>query len=104
MTAAVPSPPPIPERTAHDALCDRATLRLREMVRAFAGRVPTEVACYVHAAMVRIQVERASPEKARFYVDIYEHFARTDEHYAAITASTAALCDIASSLGQETER
>lgn len=103
MSTAVPSPPPIPERTAHDLLCDRADVLARAMFNTL-PEVPITVACHVQAELLRVRVHHATPEKARWYVDIYEQFARTDAHYAAITAFTAALCHIAASMGVEVER
>jgi hypothetical protein len=97
-----PSPPPIPERTAHDLLCDRADLFARAMYHAFPD-VPITVACYLQAELVRVRAEKVPPTKARFFTDIYEHFARTDTHYGAITALVIALNAIATSMGLEVE-
>lgn len=83
-------------------LCDRADAAARALFLAFPS-VPLTVACYVQAELLRIRVEHAAPTKARFFVDIYEHFARTDAHYSAITALVAALNTIAASMGYEVE-
>lgn len=102
MNAPLPPPPPIPERTAHDLLCDRADALARAMYQTF-PEVPLTVAAYIQAELLRIRVEHATPTKARFFVDIFEYFARTDAHYAAITALVATLNTIARSMGEAVE-